>query len=133
MNDTAKIKALDVLYATLPRLDCQKKCSECCGPVAMTRLEAKRINQVAEIRTFPLPATHEDRNFGMYRCVVVQEDLTCPLLKDGLCSVYAIRPAICRLWGLVPKMKCPHGCEPERWITKEEEFAFIEAVTKLGF
>jgi hypothetical protein len=62
VNDTAKIKALDALYATLPRLDCQKKCSECCGPVTMTRLEAKRINQVAEIRTFPTSSRPEARN-----------------------------------------------------------------------
>lgn len=35
----------------------------------------------------------------------------CPALVADRCSVYEDRPLICRLWGAVESMPCPHGCE----------------------
>lgn len=47
--------------------------------------------------------------------------LDCPLLSaTGRCTVYTVRPFICRLWGTTPTLACPEGCEPERWLTVEE-------------
>jgi hypothetical protein len=40
-------------------------------------------------------------------------DYTCPALKDGRCSVYDVRPTLCRLWGVVEDMPCPWGCVPD--------------------
>lgn len=44
-------------------------------------------------------------------------DGACPALTRtfgrGRCSVHAIRPTICRLWGSSAAMPCPHGCVPE--------------------
>jgi len=45
MNDTAKYQALQALYARLPKLECQRKCQECCGPVTMTRLEMRQLTR----------------------------------------------------------------------------------------
>lgn len=50
----------------------------------------------------------------------------CPALDFiGRCSVYEIRPLICRLWGVVETMKCHYGCEPERYLTDEEGKVFF--------
>lgn len=47
--------------------------------------------------------------------------MTCPMLSPtGKCTVYTVRPFICRLWGATPTLQCPHGCKPERWLTTEE-------------
>src|SRR2546429_6087610 len=35
------------------------------------------------------------------------------MLRNGRCTVYEVRPMICRLWGMVEGMQCPHGCVPE--------------------
>jgi len=51
---------------------------------------------------------------------VMGPNLTCPALVNGLCSVYAVRPLICRLWGVVREMACPFGCKPERWLADRE-------------
>ena len=59
--------------------------------------------------------------------------LTCPYLnKWGLCDAYAVRPAICRLWGVVKKMACPWGCQPERWLTDAETYAILQRLDSLG-
>lgn len=60
------------------------------------------------------------------------KNLTCPMLKNKQCSVYPVRPMICRIWGLVRKLRCPHGCEPDRWLTDEEARQFINQSLFLG-
>ena len=40
-----------------------------------------------------------------------ERTIDCPALVDGRCSVYEHRPLICRLWGAVESLPCPHGCE----------------------
>jgi Fe-S-cluster containining protein len=36
----------------------------------------------------------------------------CPALVDGRCSVYDVRPLICRLYASAEGLRCPHGCQP---------------------
>ena len=40
--------------------------------------------------------------------------LTCGYLDqvNKRCTVYAVRPMICRLWGVTTDMACPWGCQP---------------------
>lgn len=47
--------------------------------------------------------------------------LNCRWYNDGLCSIYSVRPYICRIWGVVKALQCPHGCIPERWLMPHEE------------
>lgn len=94
---------LDSFYNKIPKLDCQKKCVECCHDlIACGEAEWKRIIR----RSGELSISGGGR---------------CPLLTDaGACSVYDIRPALCRLWYTVESNPCPHGCKPERWLTDKE-------------
>lgn len=57
---------------------------------------------------------------------MVSECRLCPNLNphNGECMAYAVRPLICRMWGLTKRMKCPYGCVPERWVD-DAEFAHI--------
>jgi len=101
---------LDRAYASLPRLDCQRKCQESCGPIVFSGEERERIT----------------RRFGFFPPQHFPESLTCPLLDtQGDCSVHDIRPMICRLWGLTKSMACPFGCVPERWLTDTEAHALL--------
>ena len=58
---------------------------------------------------------------------VDKKDGTCCLLnkENGECKVYNIRPMICRLWGLVEMMKCPHGCVPDKVLNNLLGFEFL--------
>ena len=110
-----KAKQLDEIYAKLPKLRCQRRCQDSCGPILMSRMEWQRI-----IR-------ETGRKPG------VGENLACSLLcQDGTCSAYRVRPLICRLWGMVREMACPFGCEPERWLSDEEAGALLKKMRDLG-
>lgn len=104
--------ALDRLYAELPTIECQRLCQEACGPIGMTRIEHRRL----------------ERGRGELACV----GLECPLLVDGACSAYDIRPLICRVFGLSEGLKCPHGCVPSRWLTDEEAFELFRRANAIG-
>jgi Fe-S-cluster containining protein len=99
-----------MIYARVPKMQCQGKCQQCCGPITYSEAEAQRLG-------------------------VIQfdpETLTCEKLSaDGRCSIYAQRPLICRLWGTVPSMACPHGCTPVRWLTEAEANRLVGEMERL--
>lgn len=108
---------LDALYAQLPPLACQGKCGiSCRGGIMLTDVEARRL----QVTTHRKPRTTDERG----RCVY--------LTADERCSVYAVRPLICRAWGVVKMMSCPFGCVPERWLTEIEFLNIAVEVERLG-
>lgn len=115
------------LYAKLPKIKCQKKCTQACGPILMSTAEKKIIvkrvgkDPFADIK-MPMDEESYVKNFTC---------LSCPLLKDGECTVYDIRPAVCRLFGLVKKMECPHGCKPDRWVTDKEAHKLLKELNRI--
>jgi Fe-S-cluster containining protein len=40
--------------------------------------------------------------------VVAKPDGVCPYLQDGKCGIYAIRPKVCRDYGVVPELPCQY-------------------------
>ncbi len=108
--------SLEDLYARIPRLDCRKLCGQACGPIVVPAAEWER-----------LASAGGPRESG--------DDLVCPYLErtSGLCEVYEARPLICRLWGVAETLPCPHGCEPERWLSAAEVEALLdEAIARSG-
>jgi Fe-S-cluster containining protein len=105
---------MDALYAQLPSLACQGLCHDSCGPVDMSVRERARIIERA----------------GPVTC---GPGASCSMLTaERRCGVYDIRPMICRLWGLLRGLRCPYGCEPERWLTDAEACAFIVGADRIG-
>lgn len=115
-----KIQKLERIYARLPKIKCKKKCFDGCGPIIMTKLEKDRIIERVGYNPFkPIIKTLQELIANGFNGNKI--DVTCPLLdKKKECSVYDIRPFICRIYALVKKMQCPHGCVPERWLSDKE-------------
>jgi uncharacterized protein len=115
-TDHATAAKLDAIYARLPTIACRRVCGrDICGPIFMTVREADRARRAvhASPRTDP--------------------DLTCAYLTPGgACRVYGVRPLICRVFGLVKRMSCPHGCVPDRWMTDQEFVALAREVETVG-
>lgn len=66
--------------------------------------------------------------FGEY-----PEDGTCPMLTaDQRCSVYELRPLVCRLWGMSEQMPCAWGCTPSRFVSRQETRELMEQSEKIG-
>ena len=116
MRYAEALVALDALYAALPSVACQRLCQQSCGVIVMTRLEWVRIQRKLGYRPKGKPS------------------LVCPMLKHGACSVHAIRPTICRLFGamLDGRMICHYGCEPTHWLTSEAGHAWLRQVEALS-
>lgn len=96
------------IYAQIPDVNCKGLCQECCGPVLMSKTERKLIK---------VEVAHDP------------ETLTCNQLVDGRCSIYEDRPLVCRLWGAVPEMPCPFGCEPT--LTSEAGHALVRGIFRI--
>lgn len=98
-----QIAELEALYAQIPGVGCMGLCQAACGPIGMGEAEYARLQEPgmpAIVRADPgrIPFT----------------PASCPALTlFGQCSVYALRPMVCRIWGAVASMRCPHGCRPE--------------------
>lgn len=86
------------LYAAIPAMRCRGLCAEvACGSVAMIEHERERIQARHGVHIAD----------GMH-------PQGCPALTaHGNCSVYDDRPMVCRVWGSVPMMSCPYGCQPD--------------------
>lgn len=107
---------LEALYASLPTIACQGKCVTDCGVIACSPLEAERMRQLAG-----RPLTWDPATGG-----------TCGYLKSGRCSVYARRPLICRVWGMVEDRPCQYGCKPSRLISALESARLFAEVDTIG-
>jgi len=46
--------------------------------------------------------------------------LMCPFKGETGCAIYERRPLICRLFGHIERMVCPHGCGADSQIEKEK-------------
>jgi Fe-S-cluster containining protein len=118
-RDQKAAAALDALYAELPSIQCRGKCAEACGSIVTTDLEARRAHQAAhrKPKTIPLADDHQ-------RCVYLSD--------TGRCTVYAVRPFVCRLYGLVKLLSCPWGCVPDRWVTTRDALAIALRIEQIA-
>jgi len=115
----------EALYAQVPDVNCKGLCTDSCGPIDMHPYERARIRR-ASVR-IPSPAEAVE-------AWARGEDYRCPALVDGACSVYSLRPMICRAWGASEAMPCEHGCRPTsgRLLTDTETRALVEASKRPG-
>lgn len=91
-------KAIRRIYREVPSVDCKGLCWEACSYAPAQAVEVEHLCRVA--------GNHAHRP---------SPDGRCPFLdSENRCSGYAARPLICRLYGAVRKMECPHGCRPAK-------------------
>lgn len=113
-------REIELIYAEIPSIpSCSGKCSTACGPIAMFTREWDRVKNAKGHIPKMRPGSAD-----------------CPMLShNGMCTVYTVRPYICRLWGTTDTLRCPEGCEPDRWLTREEAhdiFVRLSAVAGPG-
>lgn len=101
--DRDTVLAVRELYRRVPKVNCKRLCGHACRTlIDMSAVERERIETYTGQR---LPAWMN-----------TVHNRVCPLLTPkGGCSVYGLRPMVCRVWGATdsPGMICPHGCTVE--------------------
>ena len=97
------------LYALLPGFSCFEGCTACCqsfGVPSQTKIEARRIKGYLK------------KNGIVFK---LAEGTTCPYVSDRGCTIYPVRPFICRLFGASPNLLCLLGARPLTLLHEDEE------------
>lgn len=97
----------------LPCAECRGRC--CTYPV-FSKAEFRRIKSVHGIpraaiaRKMQHVQSYNPKKFPQdtWGFVMFMPDGTCPYLIDGACSVYPLRPSVCRDYGVVPTLPCEY-------------------------
>ena len=112
-------ETIEEVWADAPEMECKGLCQASCGPVGMGPAEMERL-----IEAGYEPPILENELRHLY--AVGPDHYHCPLLtKAGRCSAYALRPTVCRMWGAVEEMPCPHGCMPKGGRLRKREGALL--------
>ncbi|MBU0497664.1 MAG: YkgJ family cysteine cluster protein [Candidatus Thermoplasmatota archaeon] len=104
MHSTQKIlQQLNQIYAKIPPIPCQH-CHSCEGPIIWFQPEQINIKN------------HLQKNHKEFITWPPEEftahQMHCPYLEKNRCSIYPVRPLVCRLQGTIPELPCPHNTTP---------------------
>ena len=122
---------LQVIYDQIPKVVCKGLCYGACGPVPATGAERDEIHALTDRRVKTEPELFKDEPPRGIRILKSTEDGTCLYLKKNRCSVYAARPIVCRLYGVADGLRCQHGCQPDRPLSREEAATLIDRVKEV--
>ncbi len=126
MTKSKKLRVLHEIYASIPSPDCKGLCVEACSTIPVFPIELVQLEAVAGRK---LPTVFAvDTGTALLGSEIGDP---CPLLVLGRCSVYDHRPLICRAFGSVEGLRCPHGCRPVELLTNEDQFRNFERVADL--
>lgn len=92
--DTFFTKAISV---SGPNMECRLGCGDCCILQTVCELEAHVISQhrgCAATDALDIP------NGAGIEAALSKETKSCSFLKNGTCTIYSVRPVICRTHGL---------------------------------
>jgi len=101
-------KRLDSIYAQIPDFEC-KHCHECSGPIVWFKPEEIIIRDYLK-----------EHNMEYVKWSIeefVKHKMQCPYQKNDRCSIYQVRPIVCRLQGNVPDLPCKHN---NKMMSKEQ-------------
>lgn len=127
MTKSKKLRVLREIYASIPSPGCKGLCVDQCTTVPVFPFELEQLEAVAGRK---LPTMQAGDELGG---LLLGSEIgkPCPLLVLGRCSVYEHRPLICRAFGSVEGLRCPHGCRPTDLVTRDEQYAHFEKVAEL--
>jgi Fe-S-cluster containining protein len=125
-------KKLEEIYASLPGVMCKGLCHDSCGVIPIAPIERENMAEYTgkKVKCDPTIVIGLHSKHRVLR--PKDDELNCPYLKDKRCSIHPARPLVCRMYGVVSGMPCPHGCvSTMKPLTNEEAHDIIEAVANI--
>lgn len=125
---------LDDLYAQLPGIECKGLCHDSCTAIDASELERERIAERGV--TLPDAIPHAQ----VVQLIRRGEPPRCPALGPlNNCTVYDVRPFICRAYGTIHDpvsntlTVCEHGCVPDGVISVADMGRALREIEELSF
>jgi hypothetical protein len=127
VTKTKKLRMLREIYESIPDAGCKGLCVAECSTIPVFGFELEQLEAVAGRKLPTMPAGEEIGGLLLGREI----GDPCPLLVMGRCSVYEHRPLICRAFGSVEGLRCPHGCRPAKLVPTATQYENFEKVFEL--
>lgn len=124
----SKYRKLEALYREIPDIDCKGLCHESCTIIPAAKIEIKRARERTGGNPFNPAAYLKEMQQSLIETPKIPK---CKSLSDGKCTMYNIRPAICRLYGVAEGLECHYGCKPKTQISKKNAHDLIRKVEAL--
>ncbi len=97
------IRRLNMIYAKVPSFDC-KHCLQCSNPIWWFKPEEINIREYLKQHHMGyLTFSFEEFKRNQMRC---------PYLQGNRCTIYPVRPLVCRLQGTIKELPCPNIKKP---------------------
>ena len=117
---------IEDIYQLIPEFICDEGCYECCknfGVPSRTQVEDERL------RSFLRQHRMQPGIAKGNTCPYLQEDL-----PEGGCTIYPVRPFICRFYGTSINYACNMGVKPPlRFLGEDEEAEIFHLYQKNFF
>lgn len=108
-----------VVEIDFPAFECRPGCHECCGMFPVS------VEELARIREYlPAPMAMPDLLPGFNVTELGSRFNKCAFLAGDGCTVYPVRPLICRAFGCVEGLACSYGCGAEEKIPRRVFFEY---------
>lgn len=131
-NKELDFSSLQALYESLPKVNCKRLCYDTCGVITAWPAEFDLMQEKLGFRPKFLSSEEAVQLYQVPGDPLIPSNCrSCPYLNGATCTIHDARPMICRLYGIVPEMKCSWGCRAERFLTEEEAAQIFEFMRKL--
>lgn len=128
MRRSKQLRVLREVWTAMPSIECKGLCWQSCSTVPVFPIELELLEKHAgrELKVTAL-------GYASGRVVGLGELMEpCPFLVLQRCTAHEVRPVICRAYGVVEGLRCPHGCEPKKLLSNDEQFRLFQRVEVLG-
>lgn len=129
LKELEDFKEIDVENINLP---CSKCDGDCCGPdVQFSTEELKLIESKVSIKKFKKEAVLDGNSYMLSTKGV--KNKKCVFLKNNKCSIYSVRPKICRDYGVKYYIQCPYNGMKTIPTDQKERNRLTEVVQEIFF
>ena len=112
---------LEGIYKQIPKSTCPPHCGKCCGILFPSLAELRNVKDWLSTRN------------REYKDFLMTVGVDCPYLnEDKSCSIYPVRPYLCRVMG-VSDLHCPLNlCQPVKVLSHSESAALYKDIYLRG-
>ena len=126
-----EIATLEHIYNNLPVLECKGDCFDSCGPIQVAEAERRNILRFCKSNNIKFKAFPKVNVRNLIQDLQNGNCRTCPYLQNNKCTIYPVRPLICRLYGMTEKLMCEHGCMEEPAVSYELSVKLLNEIDAL--
>lgn len=121
------VEDLLAVYAEVPSVLCKGRCADACTVIDATPLERALVAERGPV--LPPAISHRVH----LQLIDEGQGPRCPALGPiGNCTVYDVRPLICRIHGTWRLSACEHRCHADRYLSTADISALQRKVTAIS-